>query len=134
MLLLRRLPDFVAAIILLQTLYFKFTGAAESVWIFETLGAEPEGRIGSGVMELIAAVLLFIRSTAWIGAGIALGTMLGAIASHVGVLGIEVMGDGGLLFALACIVAICAVAVLLRDRARMFHLWNSLRGHQAERA
>jgi hypothetical protein len=46
----------IAAIILLQTLYFKFTGAEESIYIFTKVGMEPWGRIGSGVGELIAAI------------------------------------------------------------------------------
>src|SRR6266699_5307085 len=83
-----------AAIILLQTLYFKFTGAPESVYIFTKVHAEPWGRIGSGVVELIAAVLLLIPRTIWAGASLALGVMAGAIFSHVTILGIEVMGDG----------------------------------------
>lgn len=115
---LRRLPDVIAAVILLQTLYFKFTAAAESVWIFEKLGAEPVGRIGSGVIELIAAALLILRPTAWMGALLALGTMAGAILSHLTILGIEVMGDGGTLFALAVTVAVASSWVLLRDRER----------------
>ena len=115
---LRRLPAVIAAVILLQTLYFKFTAAAESVWIFEKLGAEPVGRIGSGVIELIAAALLIMRPTAWMGALLALGTMAGAILSHLTILGIEVMGDGGTLFALAVTVAVASSWVLLRDRER----------------
>ena len=103
----------VAAGILLQTLFFKFTGAAESVHIFETLGAEPYGRIGSGVVELVASVLILVPSTVAIGALMSLGVMSGAILSHVTVLGIEIMGDGGLLFALALIVFVCSGAVLL---------------------
>src|SRR6266487_4655330 len=89
-----------AAIILLQTLFFKFTAAPESVYIFTKVGAEPWGRIGSGIIELFAAVLLLIPRTVWAGALLALGVMLGAIVSHLTVLGIEVQGDKGLLFAL----------------------------------
>jgi putative oxidoreductase len=103
----------VVAGILLQTLFFKFTGAAESVYIFETLGAEPWGRLGSGVAELAAAGLLLLPSTVALGALLSLGVMGGAIASHLTVLGIEIMGDGGLLFALAIIVFACSAAVLL---------------------
>jgi hypothetical protein len=99
--------------ILLQTLFFKFTGAAESVFIFETLGAEPYGRIGSGVVELVASVLILVPSTVALGALLSVGVMSGAILSHLTVLGIEVMGDGGLLFALAIIVLACSAAVLL---------------------
>ena len=102
----------VAAIILLQTLFFKFTAAPESVYIFTRVHAEPWGRIGSGVVELIAAVLMLIPQTIWAGALLALGVMAGAIVSHLTVLGIEVMGDGGLLFALALIV-FCTSAVAL---------------------
>lgn len=103
----------VIAGILLQTLFFKFTGAAESVFIFETLGAEPYGRIGSGVVELVASVLILVPSTVALGALLSVGVMSGAILSHLTVLGIEVMGDGGLLFALAVIVLACSAAVLL---------------------
>jgi len=101
----------VAAAILLQTLYFKFTGAPESVYIFTTLGIEPWGRIGSGVAELIAAVLLIIPATAGIGAILALGIISGAILSHLTRLGIQVQGDGGLLFSLAVTVFVCALLV-----------------------
>ena len=101
-----------AAAILLQTLYFKFTAAEESVYIFSTLGAEPWGRIGSGVVELLAAVLLLVPSTAPVGGALAIGVMSGAILSHLTVLGIEVRGDGGLLFALAALVWVAAAGVV----------------------
>ena len=100
------------AVVLLQTLFFKFTGAEESVYIFSTLGAEPWGRIGSGVLELIAALLLLIPATAPFGALLTLGTMTGAIVSHLFFLGIEVKGDGGLLFGLA-LTAFAASAIVL---------------------
>src|SRR3954466_13082357 len=92
-----------AALIMLQTLYFKFTGAEESVYIFKTVGMEPWGRIGVGVMELIASVLLLLNSTAWMGGAIALGLMGGAIMMHLFILGIEVKGDHGQLFLYAII-------------------------------
>jgi uncharacterized membrane protein YphA (DoxX/SURF4 family) len=60
----------VAALILLQTLFFKFSGAEESVYIFSTLGMEPWGRIGSGVLELIASVLILYPRTTFIGAAL----------------------------------------------------------------
>jgi uncharacterized membrane protein YphA (DoxX/SURF4 family) len=101
----------VAALILLQTLYFKFTGAPESVYIFTTLGMEPWGRIGTGVVELIAAVLLLVPATAGVGAIIALGVISGAILSHLTRLGISVQGDGGLLFGLALVVLVCSILV-----------------------
>ena len=106
----------VAAAILLQTLYFKFTGQPESVYIFTQLGAEPWGRIGSGVVELIAAILLLIPAYTWIGAGLAMGTMAGAILSHIGKLGIEIQGDGGQLFGLALLVFICSAVLLYWHR------------------
>jgi uncharacterized membrane protein YphA (DoxX/SURF4 family) len=117
-----------AAGILLQTLYFKFTGASESVYIFSTLGIEPVGRIGSGIAELIAAVLLIIPRTAWMGAGIAAGVMAVAILSHLAVLGIEIQGDGGLLFYLALTVFLCCAIVLYLHRADAFALLAQLRG------
>jgi len=102
----------LAAAILLQTLYFKFTGAEESVYIFSTLGAEPWGRIGSGVVELMTAVLLLVPATAPVGGGLAIAVMSGAILSHLAILGIEVRGDGGLLFALAVVVWVAAAGVV----------------------
>src|SRR5262249_12969133 len=93
----------VAAIILLQTLFFKFTAAPESVFIFTKVGAEPWGRIGSGIVELLAAVLLLTPRFVGTGAALALVVMAGALLSHLTVLGIEVQGDKGLLFALALI-------------------------------
>lgn len=105
-----------AALILLQTLFFKFTAAPESVYIFTKVGLEPWGRIGSGVVELIAAVLLLLPRFSWLGAAIALGVIGGAIISHLTVLGIVVMDDGGLLFGLAVITAICSAVVLLLSR------------------
>ena len=97
--------------ILLQTLFFKFSGAAESVWIFQTLGAEPWGRIASGVAEFIAAALILWPRTTGTGAALALGIISGAIVAHLTQLGIEVQGDGGLLFWLA--VAVFAGSAVL---------------------
>ncbi|MBK6540314.1 MAG: DoxX family protein [Flavobacteriales bacterium] len=123
---LRLLPNIIAAVILLQTLFFKFTAAPESVYIFSTLGLEPIGRIGSGVAELIAALLLLWPASAWVGAALALGIMGGAILSHLTVLGIEVQGDGGQLFLLAVLVAVLSAFVLYRDRTR----WMALLAHR----
>ena len=110
---------FIAAAILLQTLYFKFSGAEESVWIFSRLGAEPAGRIGSGVAELICSVLLLIPRTAWMGALGGILVMSGAIVSHLFILGVEVKGDGGLLFGLALAVFICCAVILWMRRAEL---------------
>jgi uncharacterized membrane protein YphA (DoxX/SURF4 family) len=106
----------IVAVILVQTLFFKFTGAEESVYIFRTLGVEPWGRIGSGVVELITALLLLIPRTVAIGALLALGTITGAILSHLTKLGIVVMNDGGLLFTLALAVFVSSVALLVIHR------------------
>lgn len=107
----------VAAAILLQTLFFKFTAAPESVYIFTKVHAEPWGRIGSGVVELIASILLLAPALVWLGALIAMGVMAGAVFSHLTVLGIEVQGDGGLLFALALAVFTASGIVLYLHRA-----------------
>jgi uncharacterized membrane protein YphA (DoxX/SURF4 family) len=107
------IAQLTAAIILLQTLFFKFTGAPESVYIFTTLGVEPFGRIGSGIVELISAILLLMPRTAWIGAVLGMGVMAGAILSHLTKLGIEIQGDGGTLFFLAIIVFVACMLVLL---------------------
>ncbi len=107
----------VAALILFQTLYFKFSGAEESKFIFSTLHAEPIGRIGSGVIELVAVILLLIPAWAWLGALIGLASMSGAILSHLAFLGVEVMDDGGWLFFLAIATWICCAVVLYIRRA-----------------
>src|SRR6266550_3025836 len=108
-----------AAIILLQTLFFKFTAAPESVYIFTKVGAEPWGRIGSGVIELIAAILILTPRFTWLGSLLAMGVMAGAVPSHLTVLGIEVQGDKGLLFALALIVFVCCAVNLLLHRSEI---------------
>jgi hypothetical protein len=108
-----------AAVILLQTLFFKFTGAEESVYIFTAVGAEPWGRIGSGVLELVAAVLLLFPSLAPYGAILSMGLMAGAIMSHLTLLGIEVKGDGGLLFFLALVTFSASTLVVLIRRAQV---------------
>lgn len=113
---------FGAAAILLQTLFFKFTGAPESVYIFSTLGIEPVGRIGSGVAELISAILLIWPSKSLIGALLSAGVMAGAIASHVFILGIEIMNDGGLLFALALIVFVLNAIIIMTNMKQLLHI------------
>jgi len=105
-----------AAAILLQTLYFKFTGQPESVALFTTLGVEPWGRIGTGIMELIASLLLLLPSTVIIGAVMGTGIMTGAVLSHLAILGIESAGDGGQLFYLAISVLLCCAALLYLHR------------------
>ena len=124
----------VIAIILVQTLFFKFTGAEESKYIFTTLMGESEavGRIGSGIVELIAVVLLFIPQTTWLGAVLALGTMSGAIFSHLTKLGISVKDDGGLLFGLAITVFVLSLAVLIFNRKEIPFVGQMLFGLEAK--
>ena len=109
----------IVAIILIQTLFFKFTGAAESKYIFETVGMEPWGRIGSGIVELFATILLFIPGKAWLGAILALSIVSGAIFFHLTKLGIVVMDDGGLLFILACTVFLSCITILWQERQKI---------------
>jgi hypothetical protein len=109
----------VAAAVLFQTLFFKFTGAAESKYIFSKLGAEPWGRYASGVFELVAVVLLLHPRLAAVGALLSLGVISGAIMSHLTKLGIEVQGDGGLLFALAIVVFLTSSGVLFIRRTQL---------------
>lgn len=111
-----RLTRVVAALIMLQTLYFKFTASEESVYIFATVGMEPWGRIAVGSLELIASILLIVPAFVWLGSVLAFGLMAGAIGLHLTVLGIEVKGDGGLLFFYACLVAVCSVVSMWFSR------------------
>jgi uncharacterized membrane protein YphA (DoxX/SURF4 family) len=117
----------VAAVILLQTLFFKFTASDESVFIFSTIGMEPWGRIGTGVMELIAAVLLIIPRTTAFGALLATGLMSGALFFHFSILGIEVKGDGGLLFIYALIVFVCSAILLFVYQSQIWQMIQYLK-------
>ena len=112
----------VAAGILLQTLFFKFTAAPESVFIFTQVGVEPWGRIASGVFELIAAVLILMPVTQVLGALLAAGIMFGAIASHLLILGLVVQNDGGLLFGLALVVFCCSLFVVYQNRKELIQM------------
>jgi hypothetical protein len=103
----------VSAAIMAQTLYYKFSGAQESVELFTLLGMEPWGRIGTGVMELIASILLIVPRTKVIGALLGVGLMSGAIFFHITKVGIN---EGGtpLLFIYAVIVFIsCAILLAI---------------------
>ena len=111
----------IAAVILLQTLFFKFTAAKESVYIFSTLGLEPEGRIGTGIAELAASILLLLPQTVVFGALLALCVISGAIFFHLTRLGITLplVDDHGELFALAVVVFVCSLAVLILHRREL---------------
>jgi len=109
----------IVALILFQTLFFKFTGAEESKYIFSKLGMEPWGRIGSGVVELIAVILLLYPRTTTLGAILSMGVISGAIFGHLTKLGIVVKDDGGLLFYLAVAVFVGSVAILVIRRTQI---------------
>ena len=101
----------ISASIMLQTLFFKFTGADESVYIFTKLAMEPWGRIGTGVLELIASILILYPKTTAVGASLAIGLMGGAIFFHITRLGIVVKNDGGQLFIYALLVFASSTAL-----------------------
>ena len=109
----------IAAVILLQTLFFKFSGAEESIYIFSTLGMEPWGRIGTGVVELIASVLILVPRTTAFGAVLAIGTMSGAIFFHLTRLGIQVRGDHGQLFIYALLVFLSSCILAWKFRKQL---------------
>ena len=102
----------IVAIILIQTLRFKFFAHPDSVYIFETVGLEPIGRIGIGVLELIAGILILIPRTVWLGSILTLGVIGGAIVMHLTQLGIEIKNDGGVLFITALITFMLSAIVL----------------------
>jgi len=106
----------VAAILLLQTLFFKFSGAKESIYIFTKVGMEPWGRYGSGITELIAGILLLSPRHYHIGSLISLAVVGGAIFFHLTILGIDVQGDGGYLFILALVVFISSLILAVHKR------------------
>jgi putative oxidoreductase len=117
-----------AAVILLQTLYFKFTGHPESVELFTRLGVEPWGRIATGVLELVTGILLLLPPTAFAGAFMGAGLMAGAIFSHFTVIGIESKGDGGQLFILAIVVLVSCLIIMLLHKQQGMALFNKLFG------
>ncbi len=109
----------IAAVILLQTLFFKFSAHPDSVYIFSKLGLEPYGRIGIGILELITAVLLLYPKTKSIGSLLGLGIISGAIFSHLTKLGIVINNDGGALFYMAVTVFICCLITLILHRKEL---------------
>ena len=109
----------VASIILLQTLFFKFSGAAVSIYIFSEIGIEPWGRIATGILELIAAVLLLVPRTTGLGALLGLGLMSGALFFHIVKLGIIVQNDSGKLFILALLVFLSCVILMIIYRKQL---------------
>lgn len=118
----------IAAIIMLQTLFFKFTGAQESIDLFTKIAGSNEAymRIGTGIFELIASILLFTPKKTWLGALLTTGLMTGAIMSHLTILGIEHDGDGGTLFICAIITFISGIILLIFNRKSIPIVGNKL--------
>lgn len=106
----------IIAVILVQTLRYKFTAHPDSIYIFTKVGLEPFGRIAIGVLELIAAILILIPKTVWAGALLTVGIISGAILMHLTLLGIEINNDGGMLFYLAVSTLILSSIILWDQR------------------
>lgn len=118
----------IAAIIMMQTLFYKFSGAQESVDLFTKLAGENEAymRVGTGVLELIASVLLFIPKSIWFGAFMTIGLMSGAILGHLTKIGISHNNDGGLLFGAAIFILIVGVLVLFIEKKNIPYIGKTL--------
>lgn len=107
----------LVALILAQTLFFKFTYAPETQVIFGPRGGRPAAT-AVGLVELLCVVLLLIPRTAASGALLSLLVISGAIFTHLTSLGVQIIdpvtrkGDGGLLFFLACVVALGSLLIL----------------------
>jgi len=117
----------IVAVILIQTLRFKFTAHPDSVFIFQTVGLEPYGRIIIGILELIAGILLLIPKTVWLGATLTLGVISGAIFMHLTQLGISVNGDGGVLFYTAVFTFVLSAIILVNVRQQIPKIGKKLR-------
>lgn len=117
----------LAAGILFQTLFFKFSAAEESVYIFSAIGMEPWGRVGVGILELIAVILILNLRTIAIGAVLGMALMSGAIFFHLAILGIVVKDDGGQLFIYALLVFLSCftLAIIFRKDLYFFMGWFS---------
>ncbi|HTG65678.1 MAG TPA: DoxX family protein [Flavobacterium sp.] len=114
----------VVAGLFLQTLFFKFTAAPDSIYIFSKLGAEPYGRIATGILELLAAVLILLPRTVLKGALLSIGLISGAILSHIFILGIEIQNDGGALFILALIIFVASSVIVYQYRSQLSNLFK----------
>ena len=106
----------IAAAIMIETLFFKFSGAAESKYIFQKMGTEPWMRWVQGLWELLASIGLLWPRLKWAGGILTTGAMAAAILSHITWLGFQVQNDHGLLFGMACVTFSCGFTVLLLHR------------------
>ena len=116
----------LAAVIMIQTLYFKFSGSEESVYIFTTIGMEPWGRIATGIMELIASILILYPRTTGLGSLMGMGLMSGALFFHFTKLGFEIKADGGQLFIYALVVFISCTFLALIHKKEIVQLVHKL--------
>lgn len=116
----------IIAVILVQTLRYKFTAHPDSVYIFTKVSLEPYGRIAIGVFELIAAILILIPKTVWLGALLTLGIISGALFMHLTDLGIEINGDGGTVFYMAVVVFILSLVILWMNRKSLPFIGKNL--------
>ncbi len=106
----------VAAGIMIETLFFKFTGAPESVYIFSKMGTEPWMRWVQGIWELLASIGLLWPRMRWAGGILTVGAMAAAILSHLTWLGFSVQGDHGLLFCMALVAFTSGFTVMMIHR------------------
>jgi putative oxidoreductase len=106
----------VAAGIMIETVFFKFTAAPESVYIFSKMGTEPWMRWVQGIWELLASIGLLWPRLRWAGGILTTGAMLAAILSHMTWLGYSIQGDAGLLFGMAIVTFTCGVTVMWTHR------------------
>ena len=120
----------IAALVMLQTLYFKFSGAEESVYIFSQFGMEPWGRIATGVLELIASILILYPKTTFFGSVLAIGLMSGAVIAHLSKLGIVVKNDGGQLFIYALLVLVSSLILAILYRNDGIKLIKKVTGYE----
>ena len=109
----------VPAVIFLQTLFFKFTAHPQSVKLFTAIGMEPWGRIGTGIAELLASVLILIPRFSVLGALMGIGLMSGALYFHLNGIGIKFDGDYGL-FTMALIAFVCCSILVVMLRKNIF--------------
>lgn len=117
----------LAAVIMISTLYFKFTAHPQSVQLFTQLGMEPWGRIGTGVFELIASLLILYPRTTGFGAGLGLGLMGGALFFHLTKLGVKFDGDYGL-FTEALLAFVCCAVLLIVYRNQVLGIIKPKKG------
>jgi len=117
----------VAAFIMLQTLFFKFSGAQESIHLFTAIARDNEAimRIGTGTLELIAAILFFVPKKTWLGALLTIGLMSGAILSHLTILGIVFNNYGGALFMSAIVTLLAGIILLIQNKKEIPFIGNT---------